>query len=166
MRFKAIIELEETDLISVFCSYAYGDPDEPNAFYDYTALSDYTNDCIVVDFIEDVLGGDEYKELGTISAFKAEQLLRQMAMFRKDGKKKEKENSSTEAKYYTKQLTDFLGLKTEYYTNAGAVHAPHDDPGFVVHNESMYSHHDSICLIAINKKYLLFMEQTWNYGGE
>lgn len=165
-KFKAETDLEAADLISIFCPYSYADPDEPSAFYDYSALSNCTNDRIVATFIEEVLEGDEYQDLGTISAFKAEQLLRQMAMYRKEGKKKKQENSSTEAKQYTRELTNFLGLKTEYYTNADVVHAPHDYPGFVVHNDSMYSHHDSICFIAVNDKYLLFMEQEWNYGGE
>lgn len=42
-----------------------------------------------------------------------------------------------------------------------------DGATFVAHNDSiLYSHHDSICCSAINEKYLLFLEQSCNYGGE
>jgi hypothetical protein len=166
MKFKIIEDLEEQYLITVFSDDSYADPDEPSKFYDHAAFVNFSKDELVAYFIEDILEGNTYEGLSDLSVSKAPILLRQMGMFRKNEKKKELVNSSTEAKQYTKELLDFLGPKTAYYTNVDAVDQPHDQPGFVTHNSDMYGHNDSICFIAVNEKYFLFIEQQWNFGGE
>lgn len=166
MEFEIIEDLEEQYLIEVFSEDSYYDPDAPSKLYRYTKATNLTNDQIVQCFIEEILDGDTYEDLGAIRASEATILLRQMAMFRKDGKLKQQENSSTEAKKYTKQLIDFLGVDTAYYSNVDSIDNPHDKPGFVVHNTMLYEHHDSIFFIAVHKEYLLCIEQSWNYGGE
>lgn len=166
MEFEIIEDLEEQYLIEVFSEDSYYDPDAPSKLYRYTGSTELKNDQIVQYFIEKIIEGDLYEGLGAIRASEANTLLGQMAMFRKEGKLKQQENSSTEAKKYSKELIDFLGVRTEYYSNVDSIDNPHDQPGFVIHNTMLYEHHDSICLIAINEKYLLCIEQSWNYGGE
>jgi len=160
--FNVVTEFEEQYLINVFT----GDSFEPNLLYEYDTSSGIIYDRLIEHFVDDILDGDGYKNWDRISDKQASILLRQMAMFRKENGRKEQVNTSTEAKYYTTELLTLLGNKTEYYTNVDSIEYPHDKPGFVEHNSQMYSHHDSICFIAINAKNFLFMEQTWNFGGE
>jgi hypothetical protein len=166
MKFKIIDNLEESDLIEFFSEDSYSDPDLPSKLYDYSALPKLSKDKIVNHFIEEVLEGDSYENLNDLSVSKVSVLLRQMAMFRKKGNKKIMVNPSTDAKQYTRELIAFLGPKTVCYTNVDSIDNPHDKPSLVIRNTYCYEYFEAICFIAVNEKYLLFIEQRWNFGGE
>lgn len=126
-------------------------------------LGKVSNKKLIDAFILEVQEGEQYEmygEIDFISEPEAQMLLRQMAMFRIRRNKKEKQYTPSEAKLATSELMAFIGRPAEFYTNAGSVNLPHDNPGRVLSSDSEATY-NAISLFVITDKYLIFIEQIW-----
>ena len=154
-------DIEETDLLYAF---SHGDrwDDSSCGIYTSPLLGIMANEKLIPLFIQEMVAHEQHGDYEVITQNRANDLLRQMAMFEmKWGERiKTQLYTSSEAKLATKLLMDFIGNRAEFFTNVSSIDHPHDSPGTAMSDDSEATY-SCICFYAFNENYIIHIGQYW-----
>ncbi|MDC7124331.1 MAG: hypothetical protein PQJ46_02110 [Spirochaetales bacterium] len=139
-----------------------------NNTYFISPLGKPTSEELVSYFLRQNCDQHEYSDFYKLPKADAVVLAKQMIQFECKQKMKEvslnpqrvRDDETTHR--YAQQLFAFLGEDSDYFTNAERRTDPFRHPGHMRYNGEHIAGCDSLCFLAMNHSYLIFVEQFWN----